>query len=77
MGRGNKSLFSASGSHDQDGYTGYGKNPLKVSSGTKVLMALGLGMQYWGHWGKSDGLGLTLTFFYISRFFLTHQQVVK
>ena len=27
----------------------YGKNPLKIFSGTKGSVALGLGMQHWGH----------------------------
>ena len=47
----------------------YDKNPLKIFfSGTKGPMALGHGMQHWGHRPKEvlkhDDLGLTLTFFY-------------
>ena len=51
-GGGNESLFAASVSHDQDGRyaPAYMVNPLKIFfSGTKGPMALGLGMQHWGH----------------------------
>ena len=61
MGRGNESLFTASGSKDQeDG------QPIKIFSGTKGPMALGLGMQHWGHGSnnirKNGDIMLTLTF---------------
>ena len=43
-----------------------GKNPLKIFSGPKGPLALGLGMQHWGHvsmkFEKDDDLQLTLTF---------------
>ena len=52
MGSGQKSLFAASGLHDQDGHHAhiYGENLLKIfSSGTNRPMALGLGVQHLGH----------------------------
>ena len=54
MGRGNESLFTASGSHDKDAppplRTCIWQNPLKIFfSGTKGPMALEPGMQHWGH----------------------------
>ena len=50
----------------------YGKNPLKIFSGTKGPMTLGLGMQHWGlgpnKVSSNDDLGLTLTFYGKVRF---------
>ena len=45
MGRENDSLFATSGSHFQDGRMPiYGKNPLKIFSGTSGLNSTKLGM---------------------------------
>ena len=68
-----KNLF-ATVLQDQDGPTPiYGKNPLKNFFGTKGLVALGCGMQHWGHgpnkvW-KNDDIRVTLTFFIESQTF--------
>ena len=66
--RGIKKNLFATVLQDQDGPTPiYGKNPLKNFFRTKGLVALGCGMQHWGHgpnkvW-KNDDIRVTLTFF--------------
>ena len=68
LGRGNESLFAASGSHDQDGRHAHGKNPSKIFfSRTSGPIFTKLGMYHLGLHPiivcSNDDPGVTLTYF--------------
>ena len=70
MGSGNEILFTASGSHDQDGRHAHiwrKKKPSKIFYGTGGPISTKLGMYHWGRQPiiicSNDDPGVTLTYF--------------